>query len=749
MGGGRATVTKRGPGVRTPPPRVLPVAGFVASAGGLAAFKSFFGAMPADSGIAFVVVSHLDPIQERQLVPLLGKCTAMRVLEAARGQTLKANHVCVSPPGWYLTLQGGTVTLSRPKKVTAWEAAIDPFLESLAEDRRERAVCIVLSGSGSLGSLGVKAVKAAGGMVMVQDPSTAEFNRMPQSAVDTGLADYVLTPERMPEELLKYVRHLPAGVAVPPDPEAAQDGPKQVEQEMGKVTAERERRLAARTADLEAEVQERRRAETQLRELVEQAPDGYFVADLEGRYQDVNAAGCRMLGYSREEILEKRITDLIPPEDEDRLWQVRDEMLKDGKTQAGEWALRRKDGTTVPVEVNARIMTDGRWQALVRDITRRRQLQAEVASRSDQLRAERNFINAVLENQATLVVVLDNELRTIRFNRACERVSGYRFVEMRDTAAWQKLIPAEEQEGVQAVARALQAGETFVRHENHWRCRDGTLRLISWNNTVLKDDHGRVQYLVGIGVDITEQRQAQEAADRRLEELDHLHRLRTAGELATLLAHELNQPLAAINSYSEASLRLVDAKRIDRERLTQNLTNISEQALRAGRTVKNLRSFFSRPAKGVQAVDLNDIARNAAGLIEPQAREERVAIKLDLADLPLNVLASEVQLEHVIINLVRNAIEGIARGPTTAERTVTVVTRTGDGSALITVRDTGPGVSAEDASKIFDPFYTTKPDGLGMGLRISRSIVESLQGRLWVEPRQPGAVFRFAIPLAP
>lgn len=715
--------------------------------------------MPADSGVAFVVISHLDPQHEILMVPLLAKCTAMQVVEAAKGQSLKADHVYVLPPDRYLTLQGDTLALSRPKKITAWETAIDPFLESLAENQQEKAVCVVLSGSGSHGSAGVKTVKAAGGMVMVQDPSTAEFNRMPQSAIDTGLADYVLPPERMPEVLTKYVRHVLASVAKQPDPGSARDDLKQVldrsksshlkqvKQELRKLTAELERRVAARTSELETEVQERRRAETQLRELVEQAPDGYFVADLEGRYQDVNAAGCRMLGYSREEILEKRITDLILPEDEDRLWQVRDEMIK-GSTQAGEWALRRKDGTTVPVEVSARIMPDGRWQALVRDITRRKQLQAEVVSRSEQLRAERNFINAVLEDQATLVVVLDNELRAIRFNRACERVSGYRFDEMRDTAAWQNLIPDEEQEGVQAVAQALQAGQTLVRHENHWRCRDGTLRLISWNNTALKDDNGQVQYLVGIGVDVTEQRLAQEAADKRLEELDHLHRLQTAGELATLLAHELNQPLAAINSYSEASLRLAGSSRIDRERLKQNLTNISEQALRAGRTVKNLRSFFSRPAKGVQAVDLNEIARSAAGLIEPFAREERVAIKLDLADPPLNVLASEVQLEHVIINLVRNAVEAIARGPAAAERTIMVETRAADGSALVTVRDTGPGVSAGDASKIFDPFYTTKPDGLGMGLRISRGIVESLQGRLWVEPRQPGAVFRFAIPLA-
>ncbi|MBU1395866.1 MAG: hypothetical protein KKE84_06955, partial [Gammaproteobacteria bacterium] len=199
------------------------VVGMVASAGGLEAFKQFFQAMPAHSGLAFVLISHLDPKHGSLMAPLLGKQTAMPVAEAEDGQALEADHVYVIPPNHYLTLHKGAIQLSAPPDRGAGLTAIDPFLRSLAADQQERAICIILSGTGSHGSLGLKAVKAEGGMAMVQEPSSAEYDRMPLSAVDTGLADYVLPPGRMPEELLKYVRHFVAGNAALPEPAAAQN----------------------------------------------------------------------------------------------------------------------------------------------------------------------------------------------------------------------------------------------------------------------------------------------------------------------------------------------------------------------------------------------------------------------------------------------------------------------------------------------------------------------------------------------
>ena len=185
----------------------LPVAGLVASAGGLDAFKKFFAAMPADSGIAFVLIPHLDPEHESLMVELLARHTSMPVVEAAEGMAVQANHVYIIPPNKNMTIAGGVLRLTGPVERGSWQTSIDLFLRSLADDQQEKAICIILSGTGSHGTLGLTAVKAAGGMAMVQDPKTASYPPMPESAIATGLADYVLPVEQMPEALVKYVQH--------------------------------------------------------------------------------------------------------------------------------------------------------------------------------------------------------------------------------------------------------------------------------------------------------------------------------------------------------------------------------------------------------------------------------------------------------------------------------------------------------------------------------------------------------------
>ncbi len=185
----------------------LPVAGLVASAGGLDAFKRFLAAMPADSGIAFVLIPHLDPAHASLMVDLLSRHSSMPVIEAADGMAPLANHVYVIPPNKNMTISGGLLRLAGPVERGGWQTSIDLFLRSLADDQSENAICIVLSGTGSHGTLGLTAVKAAGGMAMVQDPKTADFPGMPSCAVATGLADYVLPVEQMPKALVRYVQH--------------------------------------------------------------------------------------------------------------------------------------------------------------------------------------------------------------------------------------------------------------------------------------------------------------------------------------------------------------------------------------------------------------------------------------------------------------------------------------------------------------------------------------------------------------
>jgi two-component system CheB/CheR fusion protein len=191
-----------------------PVVGIGASAGGLEACRAFFEAMPEDSGIAFVVVLHLDPKRESMMAGLLGRYTAMPVVEVQHGVPVKANHVYIIPPNTYIALRDGDVFHEPPVRVRGVSLPIDHFFRSLAAARAERAIGVVLSGAGSDGAAGLKEIKGVGGMTMVQQPETATYDGMPRAALATGAVDYVLPIAEMPDALLKYVRH-PYVVAPP------------------------------------------------------------------------------------------------------------------------------------------------------------------------------------------------------------------------------------------------------------------------------------------------------------------------------------------------------------------------------------------------------------------------------------------------------------------------------------------------------------------------------------------------------
>ena len=184
----------------------FPVVALGASAGGLEAFKKFLGALPGNSGMAFVLIQHLDPMHESLMVDLLAGHTPMKVLQAADRMQLARDCVYLIPPSAYLAIEGGILRLSKPLERHGARMPFDFFLRSLAEECGERAICAILSGTGTDGSLGLKAVKEKGGLVIVQDPEEAAFDGMPRSAIMSGGADLVLTVAKIPQALVRYGR---------------------------------------------------------------------------------------------------------------------------------------------------------------------------------------------------------------------------------------------------------------------------------------------------------------------------------------------------------------------------------------------------------------------------------------------------------------------------------------------------------------------------------------------------------------
>jgi two-component system, chemotaxis family, CheB/CheR fusion protein len=187
--------------------------GMGASAGGLEAFEAVFRNMPENPGMAFVLVPHLDPNHASILPQLVQKCTRMQVMQAEDGLKVLPNTVHIVPPNKDLAILHGTLQLIEPTGSRAGRLPIDYFFRSLAQDQRERAICIVLSGMGTDGALGLRAIKEDLGMVMVQTPETAKYDGMPRSAIETGLADYVLPPEKIGEHLIEYAKRATYRVA--------------------------------------------------------------------------------------------------------------------------------------------------------------------------------------------------------------------------------------------------------------------------------------------------------------------------------------------------------------------------------------------------------------------------------------------------------------------------------------------------------------------------------------------------------
>ena len=247
-------------------------------------------------------------------------------------------------------------------------------------------------------------------------------------------------------------------------------------------------------------------------------------------------------------------------------------------------------------------------------------------------------------------------------------------------------------------------------------------------------------------VDITERKRAEEELHRREAELAHVSRVATLGELAASIAHEVNQPLAGIATNASASLRWLAAASPDLNEAREAIRRIIRDGNRASDVISRMRALFKKDSIAMERLDINAAIEEVVILTQSEVRRNKVALRTELAtDLP-TVIGDRVQLEQVVVNLALNAIEAMS-GVVDRERDLLITTQRGGGDEVrVAVRDSGTGFNPVSAERLFDAFHTTKPDGLGMGLSISRSIVQNHGGRLWAVLNDgPGATFQFTL----
>lgn len=376
-------------------------------------------------------------------------------------------------------------------------------------------------------------------------------------------------------------------------------------------------------------------------------------------------------------------------------------------------------------EVRAHCPRQGQFAVTFHDITARRR--AENA-----LRESEQTARALLNAPGMLALLTDCDGTVVGLNRTLAESLGACEDELLGRSIEHCFPPALAEARKAGLCEVLRSSQVLYCEEE---CEG------DWSDTVIypiQDADGRIRRVAFLTTNVTERKRLEQQAKDQQAELLHAARLTTLGEMASGLAHELNQPLSAIQNYGAACIRLASVDRPDMPRIRRNLARITGQAERARGIMGRVRGFAQRRLPRLTAVNLNQIVRNILDLLTWELRQKRIALCLDLDDQLPVVWADSIQIEQVVLNLTRNAIEAMDEGQCPSRRLTIRTCRTDDDAVQLEVSDTGMGLPLDNIEKIFDAFFTTKAGGLGIGLSISRTIMEVHSGTLRAQRNTEG-----------
>jgi two-component system sensor kinase FixL len=356
-------------------------------------------------------------------------------------------------------------------------------------------------------------------------------------------------------------------------------------------------------------------------------------------------------------------------------------------------------------------------------------------------------LRALLDAAVDAIVVIDAHGRIETFNRAAERMFGFRESEVRGKNVSILMPEPEASRHDGYMARYLKTGEARIigtGRDVEAQRRDASVFPAS---LAVGRVEGEPPRFVGFIRDISAHVAAERAAAQAQERLAHVGRLSTMGEMAAGLAHEINQPLAAITTYAQAAQRMLDkGAPVDLAEVRDSLVQISRQALRAGDVIRRVRAFVANRAVRRERVGCNRLLDDLVALARPDLRANDVAMRLDVEPCLPDVLVDVIEMQQVLINLIRNAIDSTLQSGA-SPREITLRAGSCPQGVEISVEDHGPGVGRETMARLFTPFFTTKPEGTGLGLVISSTIVQAHGAELCYRDRPGGgACFHFTLP---
>jgi PAS domain S-box-containing protein len=487
-----------------------------------------------------------------------------------------------------------------------------------------------------------------------------------------------------------------------------------------------------------------RASEHQLRLVVHSIP-GFVCTETPAGVELVNPQFLDYAGKTFEEVQQWPTAGFIHENDLSRVMEYWRYTSETGEPRDIEYRIRRADGVFRWFHVRGLPSRDFnesivRWYYLFTDIEDRRQ--AERA-----LRASEHHLRLITETIPALVwrTTPDGEIDYVN-----QRVLEYTGKPLEDfgNAGWLQLLHPDDVESTIRLWR--QNTQTGNSHQVTYRLRraDGTYRWFDVRGEPLRDSEGRVVEWYGICIDMEDSKRIEEALRNTQERLSIASQIATVGELAASIAHEVNQPLTAVVSNGNACLRWLSAQPPNLAKAVEAAERIVRDGKDAGEVVRRIRALFKRAAHEEVSLNLNEVIGEVLGLLRGETAKQRVIVETDLGQNLAPVTGDRVQLQQLLLNLLLNGIEAMDPVIDRPKRLFIRSKREGDDAVLVEIQDSGVGLKDPDA--VFEAFFTTKANGMGMGLAICRSIVQAHNGRLWAASAEGrGATFSFTLPLQP
>jgi len=496
--------------------------------------------------------------------------------------------------------------------------------------------------------------------------------------------------------------------------------------------------------ELKLAQEELQKQTSRLDQLFEQAPEAVAFLTTDDRIVRVNKEFTRMFGYEPDEVLQCPVNDLIVPEAEIESSRAYTRLLKQGGRVEVETVRRRKDGTEIAVSLLAISVrtTSGEGvvnYAIYRDITERKHSE-------ERLRESEARFQAMADTAPVLIWMTGTDALCNYFNKPWLEFTG-RTMEQEVGTGWTEGVHPDDVQGCfDCFLPAFHARKPF-RMEYRLRRADGEYRWVIESGIPRYTGAGEFAGYIGSNIDITDLKRA-DVERQRLRQLEadlaHINRVSMMGELAASLGHELKQPIAAALTNAKTCVRWLRRDTPDVAEGCEAALRMINDATRAAEVIDRIRSLYRRDTSDRELLDVNEIIREMIVLLHDKADRNSISIRTELdSGLPL-VTADRVQLQQVLMNLILNGIEAMNDG---RGELILASKRNDDGQLLISVRDSGIGLPTGGIDRIFEAFFTTKAQGTGMGLSISRRIIESHGGSLWACANTGrGATFQFTLP---